>query len=361
MSDLQAAGWRQRGIALISVLLLLVFILTIVGGLFYRHQIHIQKVTRSLVGEQALLFLLSAEGWAQSVLVADGDNSATDHLREAWARALPAMPIEGGRISGCVRDLQGLFNINSLAGYSIASWEDEVAAEQLAPVNTTRRTLFRNLLQQLDLDSSDTRIAALVDWLDDDSWLVSADSAEDNEYLLLDPPYRAANQPLVELSELSLVQGFGPRDVVRLQPWVNTVAEEVPININTAPAQVLMALSPLITAEVAQGIGEGRPYGSVSGFYVTLAGLVGQTQQDLQTLLPAELVAVDSSYFSLLADVELAGVRMAYTSVIHRSGGDGARVLSRTLRPIPALADRAGEALAINTLCAQTEEAGARP
>ncbi|MCK9504723.1 MAG: type II secretion system minor pseudopilin GspK [Porticoccaceae bacterium] len=360
MSDSLSSSQRQRGVALIAVLLLLVFILTIVGGLFYRHQIHIQKVTRSLVGEQALLLLLSAESWGQSVLVEDGKRSAIDHNGENWARALPLLPVEGGAISGCLRDLQGLFNINSLSWYGNKSWEDELAAELGSAGKSTRRTLFRRLLEQLQLDAGDARIAALVDWLDEDSWLLSPDSAEDNEYLLLTPAYRAANQSMVELAELSLVQGFSAADVVALQPYVNILPEDTAININTAPAMVLMALSPLITRDIAEALIASRPYDSVDGFYSQLAILAGETRQTLASQLPAEFVAVGSEYFSLSADVRLAGVRMAYRSIIHRQG-QGARVISRTLRYIPAGLDENSEALAVHSVCNPLQEVDNTP
>ncbi|MGD9660832.1 MAG: type II secretion system minor pseudopilin GspK [Porticoccaceae bacterium] len=352
MSSAKLFGGRQRGVALIAVLLLLVFILTIVGGLFYRHQIHIQKVTRSLVGEQALLLLLSAESWAQSVLVEDGRGSAIDHNGENWARSLPLLPVEGGQISGCLRDLQGLFNINSLSWYSNKSWDDELAGEQGNTDKTTRRTLFRRLLEQLQLDAFDARIAALVDWLDEDSWLLSPDSAEDNEYLLLSPAYRAANQNLVELAELSLVQGFAPADVVALQPYVNILPEYTGININTAPAVVLVALSPYITPEIAEALIASRPYDSRDGFYNQLGALVGQTRQNLLSQLPAELIAVGSDYFVLSANVQLAGVQMAYRSTIHRQG-QAAKVISRTLRYIPQGLENNEETPAIYSVCSQ--------
>ena len=333
------AGFRQEGIALIAVLLLLVFILTIVGGLFYRHQIHIQKVTRSLVGEQAQMFLLSAESWAKSVLEEDDRRGATDHLEEIWARELPVLPIEGGLISGCLVDLQGLFNINSLGWYTNKSWEDELNAEQFAVSATTRRRALKRLLRMLELDDSDSRVAALVDWLDPDAWLVSPDSAEDNEYLLLDPPYRAANHALTEFSELSLVQGFGAGDVAALQPWVNIIAEDVGVNVNTAPPLVLMALSPYITADNVEALQAARPFDNTDEFYSRLAGAVGQSRDTLVTEIPDNMLAVASRYFELRARVELAGLNLEYRSMIQRQSANRTLVLSRTLRHVPPLVE----------------------
>lgn len=345
---------RQSGVALIAVLLLLVFILTIVGGLFYRHQIHIHKVTRTLVGEQAVLLLLGAESWARSLLLADARSGSVDHLGEYWAQRLPLLPVEGGRISGCLRDMQGLFSLNSLGSYSIKSWEDEVQAGAAGTV-TTRRSLFRNLLLQLQLDDSDQRIAALVDWIDQDAWLLTPDSAEDNEYLLLEPAYRAANGPIGDLSELSLVAGFSSDDVARLEPWVNTVPGDVPLNVNTAPVQVLSALSPLISPQAATALAELRPFASVDAFYSALESVAGETRQTLLTRIPPNLLTVSSSWFAMQADVELAGVRLAYHSLLQRDGSNAIRVLSRTVSFLPPLRDENNRPVAINSLCNQLE------
>lgn len=348
---------RQRGIALIAVLLLLVFILTIVGGLFYRHQIHIQKVTRSLVGEQAQLFLLSAESWAKSVL--EDDARATgdvDHLGEIWARQLPVLPIEGGLISGCMMDLQSRINLNSLSEYSNRSWDIEINAGQAGNEQLTRRRLLKNLMVTLEMDDSDERLAALVDWLDADSWLVSPSSAEDNEYLLLDPPYRAANHSLTELSELSLVQGFSTEDVVKLAPWVNIISVDSAININTAPPTILMALSPSMSQSQAEVLAESRPFQTLPEFYTMLANVMGETQQTLEESIPSELLTVESSYFQLRANVEVAGIRLEYNSVIHRDSGARTAVLSRTLRYLPPVEEVNGSQVGADQRCQPVQE-----
>lgn len=346
----------QRGIALIAVLLLLVFVLTIVGGMFYRHQIHIQKVTRNLVGEQAILLLLGAEDWAISLLDEDGDTTAVDDYSEKWARELPAMPVEGGYISGCVRDLQSRFNLNNLASYTNKTWEDELMAEQVGTEKATQRTILRNLLTLAGRDSSDAKIAALVDWVDADSWLVTPESAEDNEYLLLSPAYRAANHNMVELSELSLVQGFNGADVVALRDYVNVIPAHTAINVNTAPAQVMMALLPRMNPDIYNQLDQARPFETMQQFYTLLAGIMGETSQSLQQQLPVEFLSIGTDYFELLADAELAGVRVAYTSLIYRAGGAAPRIVQRTVQYIPLMATEPGDVLSVNTRCRQQHE-----
>jgi general secretion pathway protein K len=346
----------ESGIALIAVLLLLVFVLTLVGGMFYRHQIHLQKVTRSLVGEQALLLLLSAESWAAKVLADDGRESAIDHLEEDWSRSLPPMPVEGGIVTGCLMDLQARYNLNNLAWYTNKSWDDEIAESAIGDVKSSHRSIVRNLLDISARDSSDARIAALVDWVDADAWLLTPDSAEDNEYLLHDPPYRAANHGLVELSELSLVQGFGPEDIISLSPYVSVLPQTTTINVNTARAVVLAALLPQVTPAVYEQIAAARPFENLPEFYTLLAAMLAEDRQRLEQSLPSNFIGVSSDYFTLLADVELAGVHMAYSSTLYRAGGQEVEVLQRTLNYIPSVAEETGERVSINSLCRQFGE-----
>ena len=346
---------REGGIALVSVLLLLVFVLTLVAGLFYRHQIHIHKVTRAVSGDQALLLVLGAETWVASVLEADARAGKVDHLGEAWARPLPPMPVEGGEISGCLRDMAGLFNLNNLGAYTNKRWEDELRAETAQHGVATPRAWFREILRQRGLDAGDRRIAALVDWVDPDAWLVTPESAEDNEYLLLDPPYRPANHPLTELGELPLVIGFDAADGAALAPWVSTLPRQTRLNVNTAPAPVLAALSPLIAPARVEALLARRPFTSLGAFYDALAAVAGESRDDLLQRIPADLLAVGSDYFALRARVSLAGLRYDYESLIHRPASGRARVIARTFAPVPRLAQDAGGDAAIGHPCNHNE------
>ena len=75
--------------------------------------------------------------------------------------------------------------------------------------------------------------------------------AEDQHYLALDPPYRAANRRIADLAELARVKGFDARAVARLEPFVTALPDETPVNVNTAPAAVLRALVPGLGPEDA--------------------------------------------------------------------------------------------------------------
>jgi general secretion pathway protein K len=178
---------------------------------------------------------------AMILLIEDAKNSTTDDLKEAWAQPLPVFPVEGGAVTAAISDAQGRFNLNNLAvtsGSGTPPWPG----------------IFRKLLTSLDLnpDLTDT----IRDWLDSDS-NIGPNGAEDNEYLALPTPYRAANQPLQSVDELRLVRGFTAEVVQKLRPWVTVLpVTTAVININTAPATVLSALCDVPLSEAEQWVKE---------------------------------------------------------------------------------------------------------
>jgi general secretion pathway protein K len=86
-------------------------------------------------------------------------------------------------------------------------------------------------------------VANLIDWVDPDDQRVRG-GPEDDVYQKRDPPRRAANRPLLSLDELRMVEGFDPRLVDALRPYLTVYpyAGRTGINPNTAPPHVLALL-----------------------------------------------------------------------------------------------------------------------
>ena len=239
----------QSGLALITAMLVIAIVVTVAAYLSLGQQVWLRQAQNLLDMTQAGAVARGAFDLAAILLAEDKKNSTTDNLTETWARPIPVFPVEGGAVTAAISDAQGRFNLNNLA---------------LANPGIHSR-IFRGLLTSLKLNPDLTD--ALIDWLDSDSD-IRANGAEDNEYLALPTPYRAANQPLQSVDELRLVRGFDAEVVQKLRPWV-TVLPMAPagttINVNTASALVLSALCGISLPDAEQLVTDRdkNPYASV--------------------------------------------------------------------------------------------------
>lgn len=331
---------RQQGAALIAVMLLIVVVLAVLTRVFFRQGVAVERATRTLHGEQATLLALSGEAWALEQLRKDASKGDTDNLAEDWALPLPAMPVEGGSLSGQLEDLQARINVNRFTG-----WNTEKYLRLQPPELRSDLSLFRQLGQVLSVPLSEDQLAALVDWQDPDDEPLPG-GAEENEYLLKSPAYRPANGALVDIDELYTLAGFTPALVAGLKPYLVALpADAATINVNTASVTVLMALHPSIgrtEAEALVALREEAPWTSVDAFYDSLASILGLVDgSEAQILVDGESfspVGVASHYFLLTVNVSLGAANVQMQSLIHRQSASAIGVIARSLRYLPDIA-----------------------
>ncbi len=229
----KVASPQQKGFAVVMVLSVLAILLLLMTSIMSRNS-QLQFRTIGLIHQQqAQAHMVGAEAWALEILVQDKDDSDYDDLTEIWAQQIPFIPIEGGGITGQIMDLSGTFFVNNLL---VGNQPDPVWLKFL-------ETLF----QQQGGDAN--LVAHLVDWLDTNV-NTSNNALEDGWYGNQPIPYRSANQPMMDISELTLVQGFDQALVNNLKNSLFALplkpSENAKININTAPESVLEVLVVLL-------------------------------------------------------------------------------------------------------------------
>ncbi|MDO9320852.1 MAG: type II secretion system protein GspK, partial [Pseudomonas sp.] len=104
----------QRGVALITVLLVVAIATVVTAGMIARQQLSIRSSSNQLSARQAWHYALGGEALAQAMLARDlkqggKQNQPVDHLREAWAKKLAPFEVDEGRISLQIEDLAGRF------------------------------------------------------------------------------------------------------------------------------------------------------------------------------------------------------------------------------------------------------------
>lgn len=304
---------RQRGMALITVLLVVVVVTVVSAGIIARQQLSIRSSANQLHVRQALHYALGGEILAKAVLrrdLAAGDPRAPlDHLGEAWARPLAPFALdEGGELRVQISDLNGRFNLNALLR---EGQPNEAAVAQ-----------FRRLLRLLQIEAPYAE--RLLDWLDADQEPTGGYGAEDNQYLLLQPAYRAGNRLLSDVSELRLLLEMSEEDYQRLLPHVSALPSAAALNFNTASAEVLASLAeglPLSTAQGLVAARAGRPFEDVQSFLAQLSGLTVQSQG----------LAQGSEYFQVVSEVTVGDRRQLLRSTLQRASDGRLYVLARDL------------------------------
>lgn len=241
---------RQRGVALIMVLLAMALVVMLASGMTQQQSLRVFKASHYLAQQQGLSIALGAEAFARQVLTRDFEedkeaNAMVDSLDEFWAANAAVLPLdENGVAEVQIDDLGGRLNLNDLVGPN-------------GQVDPVARQRFVNLFEALGITA--VSVDALIDWIDPDDQTITAYGAEDGQYLLADPGYRAANQPFISVSELRLIEGMTEEIYQALQPHVAALpVSGAGINVNTATAMVIRSLHEELTDAQAKAILERR-------------------------------------------------------------------------------------------------------
>lgn len=297
----------QRGVALVTALLVVSLATMAAVSMATRQHVDVRRTGNLLHGEQAYAYALAAESWALVIMERDTEDTENDTLEEDWATALPPISVEGGFVNGVIRDMQGRFNVNNLVG------ED-------GKPSIADRDYFKRLLLVLELDPALTN--ALLDWIDPDIDASYPDGAEDDSYLLNNPPYRAANRPLSDVSELALVKGFTAEVVAALQPHITVLPVHTAINVNTASTEILRALNENLSETDVESLIKDR---GADGYADKEAFLAHDALAGIEVAVD---VGVSSSWFTVQTDVLVGRGRARLLSVLSREDGPG-RIVSR--------------------------------
>jgi general secretion pathway protein K len=286
---------RQRGIALLMALLIVVITTAIAVSILHEEKFAIRKSAHIQLNDRAALYAIGLEDWARIYLREDREESSTDSLDEYWAGGIPGLPIEGGYLTGYVEDEQARFNLNSLVVSEIAL------------------TRFKRLCDNLEID--DSFIPALMDWIDQDFDIRYPDGMEENY-----EDYRVANREMVDISELLLVQNVTPEIYEKLIPHVTALPGTSTLNVNTMSETIFQSLAPDLDVTEFIEQREDDPYASVEDFI-----------ERLQKPIEVEGLSVDTQFFRTHGQVMQGEQSYFLTSLIYRDERGRTRVMNRTL------------------------------
>ena len=231
---------RQRGVAVITALLLTTLAITIVASLFWQQQVQVRSIENQRLQLQKQWVLRGALDWARLILRADGMNSSIDTLDEPWSVPLAETRldqyIENGQadvdasdaaLSGSIIDAQSRYNLANLC------WEGKANLCIKGEFNRVEIAAFARLLSHVRLDPA---LAGAVA----DMMISSQISVDENTSGI----NRARPIGLEQIDDLLAVPGFSAEAIDKLKEFIIFLpasAAATTVNVNTAPAEVLAA------------------------------------------------------------------------------------------------------------------------
>jgi len=288
---------HQRGVAVITALLLATLAITIVASLFWQQQVQVRSIENQRLQLQTEWILRGALDWASLILREDGKQSTVDYLSEPWATPLAETRldqyVEAGStdqnagaavLSGYIVDAQSRFNLSNLVNGN--------------SVDPSALTTFSHLLSGLQLDAGLAQAIAQA--------LAAQQTGTTGTTAL----------PLQNVEDLLAVPGVTPAFVNALKEFVVILPQVTPINVNTAPLEVLAAnLNTLSSTQVESLIASRTQH-----YYASM----GDFQQRINAIKPTFIatgsLSVGSNYFLVKGKVQMGRAALASWSLIQRSG-----------------------------------------
>jgi general secretion pathway protein K len=309
---------RQRGVAIVTALLLVALALTITYSLFDQQNVQAYSLENQRLKLQTRWILLGALDYSRVILKEDAQNSAADNLGEPWATELAETRlddyVEKGRndgepadgvLSGNIVDATARYNLSNLALNRVVD-QAEVA-------------VLRRLLINLRLSPQLAQATA------------EAIARTQSKLIPVAPPPAAqplpdvadtASASFTQVDDLLVVPGMKAEILTSLQDYViflprlNGLATTV--NINTASAEVLAARIATLTLSDARRVVLKRKtttYIQLSDFDSALMGL-GIT--GVNSLSAQDKVDVKSNFFIVTGKVRLDRATLETRSLVER-------------------------------------------
>ena len=289
-------------------LLLTTLAITIVASLFWQQQVQVRSIENQRLQLQKQWILRGALDWAGLILREDAKYSSVDTLDEPWAVPLAETRldqyVDNGRanddisdatLSGNITDAQARYNLTNLCPDGTIN-PDEVAA-------------FAQMLNNAHIDPALAQATAKV-MADAQKKPATNDSTGDNQ---------SGPQPmnLTQVEDLLAVPGFTPEILDKLKNFVIFLPRATPINVNTAPAEVLSARIDGLTPGDAAALVASRNTAS----FRDIADFTERLPENSLSVSNLE-ASVTTNYFLVNGRVRMNRAELEVQALIERNGAN---------------------------------------
>ena len=311
MDGARPASRRQRGVAIITALVVVAAATVAVSAMMWREAIAVRKVeNQAALGEARWLARSSIE-WARLILLQDARTSTVDHLGEIWA-----LPLAETRVTDDLASTQSSASIGP--GTSLTPFADNDAAFVSGRMRDAQSRV--NLTGLMNGDVPDEpRVATLVRLLG--VLTLKKDLAQEIAEHMGAIPKPASFAALAR--EMAADGTMETNAAERLAPFVVVLPVATPVNLNTAPPEVLAACYPDLPLDAARALARSRSQAWFNQVGDAAARLPGTSAQG--TTGP---ISVNSNYFEVEGRVRVGRSDLEIVALIEREQSGSTRVRS---------------------------------
>lgn len=291
---------RQRGIAMVTALLISTLAVSAIASLFWRQQVQVRMLENQRLHAQTRWVLRAGLDWSRQVLRDDSERSPELTTLDGWWNSQPAgihldryLDLDAAEeaapragIASRIIDAQSRYNLANLA---------DGGSFNLAEIR-----VYERLLTQLKLDP------ALA--------LRAARAVADGQQ---GAPGTKRQLALKRVDELSGVPGYTPQVLSALANFVILLPTPADLNLDTAPPELLAAVTRL-SLDQARQLAERRRQAHFRSMVELAATLPDGT------VLKDVRVGLRSDYFVVESSIRVERAELDAVSLLHRPRGSEA-------------------------------------
>jgi len=322
---------NRSGMALVLALLAVSFLVAITVQLFTTVNWQVQASTNFRDSVSLDAMNRSALSLARAALLADQNANNFDSHFDDWNgldQNNPEALFGSGDISINVTDLSGKLQVNALVSAEKDATKRQ--AQEKLQYDLWLRFLTSGKFALEGETEAITLIDAIKDWIDEDD-NERDNGAEKGYYLSLARPYAPRNAPVLYPEELLFIRGmtndifYGNEEYSGIAEYLTITGSDGMININSAPTEVLKALTEGLDDEMAQSLVEFRQdeenrdsLADPEWYRQVIPGDITLNQ---------DLVTVVSYYFRVSSSVRMNEMSRKGNAVIYRDESGAQRLL----------------------------------
>lgn len=311
------AGSRpQRGAAILIAMLTVVLVATLASAMMWQQWRGVELESAQRARVKSAWILTGALDWARLILREDAREGGADHLSEPWAVPLASarlstfLAAERGQalvgddtdrdseafLAGHMEDLQGRLNVTNLLDNG--------------KLHEPSRVAWARLFEHLNLPESELDLLT-------QRLLLAA--------IALTPGKPDPKAPLWPRTVADLAWlGLSADTLLTLSPFVTLLPVRTPVNLNTAPVEVLLASVEGLELAQARQIAQSR---AVTPIATLMDALLVASSPAVK--FDAALHGVASRFFSVTGQLRVGQRTLQERSVLQRDGLE-VKILSRT-------------------------------